>query len=345
MYENLSSSDAERLRILTEIRQRNNDVAWMLCDYLNNNPRMITKELMAMANSGASLPEETVYLALLTVFCGLDTDNNERDKQLANDYFCEAIHKLNPDSYTENPYYRNLKIPEIQFGNWKLTYQKYEPYEAFIYQDLITESDFKEYPRIGFFDKEFHFPSVMENENEWMSIKPSELETSQAAIDIIEGKVVTFGIGLGYFTYMATLKQSVQSITVVEHDKAVIELFKRYILPQFQHREKVNIVFADAFKYAKKEMPMENFDYAFVDTWHDVSDGLNMYLKMKKIERLSSRTKFIYWVERSLLSGLRWQIFDRIIENVHSYDDAVRCLSYPSLQKFAATKLSASIQF
>ena len=90
---------------------------------------------------------------------------------------------------------------------------------------------------------------------------------------------------------------------------------------------------------------MENFDYAFVDTWHDVSDGLNMYLKMKKIERLSSRTKFIYWVERSLLSGLRWQIFDRIIENVHSYDDAVRCLSYPSLQKFAATKLSASIQF
>ena len=243
MCRNLSPDDIEKVRVLTEIRQRNNDVSWMLCDYLNNNPCFITKDLMESFNSGGVLPEETVYFAMVTGLCGLDTENNDRDRQLANDYFRLAVKKLKAKSYIENPYYRNILIPEVKFGDWELKYEKYRPYEAFIYNDLMVEMDFKEIPRIGFFNEEFRFPAVMENDHEWMAIKPNEIETMQTAIDVIKGKVVTFGLGLGYFTYMASLKERVQSITVVEQNNEVIQLFERYLLPQFQYKEKVEIIF------------------------------------------------------------------------------------------------------
>lgn len=34
-------------------------------------------------------------------------------------------------------------------------------------------------------------------------------------------------------------------------------------------------------KIAEKHMADENYDYAFVDLWHNASGGLDMYLKMK----------------------------------------------------------------
>jgi len=332
MYQNLRPDDVEKVRKLTETRQRNNDISWMLCDYLNNNPCFITKELMQRISNGVALSEETVYFALLSGLCGLDTENNERDKQLANDYLRRAVKKLDTKLYLENPYYQNIRIPEVKSGDWKLKYEKYNPYEAFIYNDLIVDPDFKEIPCVGFFNEEFRFPVVMEHDHEWMAIKPNEIETMQPAIDIVEGKVVTFGLGLGYFAYMASLKEKVQSITVVERDNEFIQLFKRYILPQFQHQEKMEIISFDAFEYAEKQMPDNHFDYAFVDLWHDTSDGLDLYLKMKKMEHFSDQTKFFYWIEESLLSGFRWQIFDWVIHNARSYHEIVKCLSKPFLQ-------------
>jgi len=315
----------------------------MLCDYLNNNPCLITKELMDSVTNDGGLPEETVYFALLVGFCGLDTEKEERDRQLANDYFRKAIKKLDPQPYIQNAYYQNIRIPKVRFGNWELSYEKYEAYEAFIYNDLLVETDFKEIPRIGFFNDEFRFPAVMENSLEWMAIKPNEIETMQPVIDSVEGKVVTFGLGLGYFTYMVSLKQNVQNITVVERDDAVIQLFERYILPQFQHKEKVRIVSAHAFEYVAKQMPDMNFNYAFVDLWHDVSDGLGLYLKMRKMEYLCRQTRFLYWIEESLLSGFRWQLFDWITKNARSYDEIVKCLRTPFLKKLATIKTRFNI--
>ena len=57
----------------------------------------------------------------------------------------------------------------------------------------------------------------------------------------------------------------------------------------------------DAFEYAKKCMTNGNFDYAFMDLWHDASDGVELYLKMKKLKRFSPDRKYLYWIENSLL--------------------------------------------
>ena len=85
-------------------------------------------------------------------------------------------------------------------------------------------------------------------------------------------------------------------------------------MPQFPNADKIEIVEADAFLYMQKEMPRGKFDYVFADLWHDASDGLEMYRKLKKYEVLSPQTAFDYWIEPSLLSLLRHIIYRRITD-------------------------------
>ena len=70
----------------------------------------------------------------------------------------------------------------------------------------------------------------------------------------------------------------------------------------------------EAYLVLKKEMPRGKFDYVFADLWHDASDGLEMYRKLKKYEILAPSTEFDYWIEPSLLSLLRHIVYRRITD-------------------------------
>ena len=339
MNSKMSAADRAKVEELIRIRQRNNDYAWMLCDYLDQNPRLITRELMEESNPGGLLPDEAIYTALLTGFCCLNPEENPDDRILLNDYFRQSVVKLDAKTYAEDPYYKNIRIPNARFGRWELKYEHYKAYEAFVCDEMILKPDFREIQRIGFFDSDFSYPAVMEDGHEWMAIKPNETATITFAVNAAHGRVATFGLGMGYYPYLVHLKPDVENITIIERSADVIELFKTHILPQFDHPEKVRIVQADAFEYAAKQMPAERFDYAFADTWRDVSDGLPMYLRMKKLERLNPATEFSYWVEESLLSGYRWQMFDTVIDNAKTYDEVCQCLSDEGLRRFAAIEL------
>ncbi|MFA6702880.1 MAG: hypothetical protein WCR12_08780 [Dysgonamonadaceae bacterium] len=331
-----SEVDRQKLQELIKIRKRNNDFSWLIVDYLNNTPRLITKELMEQVDEEGILSEDVLYSALLSGFLDLDAENNEDDSVLETDYLHYCVKKLDTSIYLKNLYYQHIKIPETSFGKWKLTHDNYDPYEAFVYKDIVLTSEYQEIPQVGFFDELFEFPVVMENGHEWMAIKPNEIETMQPVINQVSGRVLTFGLGMGYFPYMVSLKENVTNITIVEKDKEVIRLFREIILPQFQHKEKVEIINADAFDFALKKLPHMAFNHAFVDLWHDVSDGLELYLKMKKLENLSKETNFHYWIEDSLLSGLRWQLFDMISTTSASFNEIVQRLSNNFLQDLAA---------
>ncbi len=51
----------------------------------------------------------------------------------------------------------------------------------------------------------------------------------------------------------------------LKKNEQMIQLFKSYILPQFNHPEKVRIIQADAFGYAEKHMSKEEYDVVFTD--------------------------------------------------------------------------------
>ena len=99
---------------------------------------------------------------------------------------------------------------------------------------------------------------------------------------------------------MAAIKPTVESVTVVERSRNVIELFEKFILPQFADPSKVKIVESDAFDFAENEMQKGAYDSVFVDIWHDPSDGCELYLRMKEYEHLLPNADFVYWVEETL---------------------------------------------
>ena len=270
--------------------------------YLERFPELITEEMVNALTEDGYLTKEEAIVAIISEAFGIDIDRGQDDREIIRSYLTPSVRMLDSKRYTENPYYKNIKISNIKEGRWEYREESYPAYRAVIANDMMLFDGWREVPPLGFFPEEFRFPAVLEDDNEWMTLTPVDLDTSDEAIDAARGKVVTFGLGLGYYAYMCQRKPEVESITVVERSPEVIKLFLKYILPQFEHPEKVRIIEADAFDYAENAMPKEGYDLAFVDTWRDASDGYPMYERMKPFERLSPSTKFMYWIERFLIS-------------------------------------------
>lgn len=288
---------------MATIREDNDKVFHLLGNYLNYCPDFITeKEIKEMVSTGVSY--EYAFSIILATYFELDIISNPADKEFFNHYFTKMIHHLHVTDYMSDPYYKNIKIPTAKIGKSELKYEKFKPFEGFVYKDVLVTKEGRQIPQIGFFDEEFCFPAILENGRIWMTITPNEIETMKEPIQKAAGRVLTYGLGLGYFAYMVSEKEQVESVTVIEKNKDVIQLFNKFILPQFRHREKIHIIHEDAFAYAKKEMGKENYDFVFTDLWHDVSDGLDMYLKMKQYEKYCPHTEFSYWIEKTILCYL-----------------------------------------
>ncbi|WP_240507973.1 hypothetical protein [Virgibacillus indicus] len=285
------------------IKEDNYKVFALLSNYLNHAPDFIDEEeIDDLIQTGVS--HEYAFGVILAAAFGLDIVDKADEKEFFYNYFNKMIHKLDANDYYNNPYYKNIKIPAINIGNSELKYEKYKPFEGFVCNDIIQTKAGRQIPQIGFFDAEFKFPAILENDRIWMTITPNEIETMREPVDKAFGSVLTFGLGLGYYVYMVSEKDNVEGITVVESNEDVIDLFKKYILPQFKNAHKIKIIKADAFEYAQKHMAKGKYDFAFTDLWHDVSDGIDMYLKMKTYEKRSPDTVFTYWIEKSILCYL-----------------------------------------
>ncbi|MCM3584595.1 hypothetical protein M3182_02410 [Mesobacillus maritimus] len=291
------------MEVDVKVKEDNYKVFALMSNYLNNAPDYIEGEdIDALVQYGVS-PEYAFAVTLVAAF-GLDIVDRAEDKDLFEIYFKNMFHKLDVTEYELNSYYQNIKIPTVKIGKSDLKYEKYKPFEAFVCEDIIKMKDGRQIPQIGFFEKEFSYPAVLEDGRIWMTITPNEIETMKEAVYDASGRVLTYGLGLGYYAFMVSEKTNVESITVVEKNKDVIHLFNKYILPQFKQRHKVKIIQADAFEYAQNQMAKAQYDFVFTDLWHDVSDGIDMYLKMKELEQNSPHTKFKYWIERSILCYL-----------------------------------------
>jgi hypothetical protein len=222
-------------------------------------------------------------------------------------------------------------------GDWELRTQQYRPYEGFIWREAPVEPDFREIPQIGFFKKPYAFPSVLEKGVEWMAVKPNEQETMRAPLAAAHGRVVTLGLGMGYFAFHACEKDTVTSVTVLERSESVIRLFREWILPQFPHGEKLRILQGDAFALLPQVLA-EGADFVFADLWHDVSDGFGLYLRLRRLEEtLDVARPWAYWIERSLLAQLRPMVLDALLRRPpEHYEQAVRALQDEALRQTAA---------
>lgn len=284
-----------------EVSELNLQALELMSGYLTQHPRFITaRDVEEVAACGVAREEAVVQL--LCAACGLDA-RRPLDRRMIEQFVRPSLARLEPEPLLQNPYMRCIRFPQAVQGRWEMTRMAYEPYELFVRDDLLCLPDGREIPRLGYFDRRFAYPAVLEGGREWMTVTPNEVATMAPALSQVRGRVAVMGLGLGYFAFMASEKNDVRAVTVVERDADVIALFERHLLPQFAHREKVRLVRADAFDLA--QAGLDGFDCAFVDLWHDVSDGAPMYLRMKALEARSPGVRFFYWIETSIRCFLR----------------------------------------
>ena len=322
-----------KLDRLRKTIERNFRVTRLYAAYLNDFPEAIDKDIIDELCADGEIEKEDAIAALLSEFFGLDTDESEEDRFIFRNYVRPCIRILDGSKYRNDPYYKTVKIPGVTDGKWELRREAYEPYRAVICDELEIKDDLTEIPHLGFFTERFEFPAVLEGGNEWMTLTPVDMDTCEDAIKAARGKVVTFGLGLGYYAYMAALKDEVESVTVIEKSPDVIKLFDRYIFPYFPKKDKVRVINADAFEYARNIMPSEDYDYAFVDIWRDGSDGAVAYEKMKPLEALSPKTEFSYWIKNFIVSRIRALRYGEILDADErgeldmSYDEILKKLT------------------
>lgn len=279
----------------------NEQLLSLLSNYLNHYSDFIKEEVVHEIMQDCSVSSQYAFAVLLAAAFELDMENSKEDSVLFHEYLIPMLEELDTVEYKNNEYYKNILFPNKLHGNWEFRYESYKPYEAFVYNDFEQMTDGRLLPKIGYFPHKFVYPAILENDRIWMTITPNEIETMKEPIEEAFGNVLTFGMGLGYFPYMISLKSSVKSITIVERSYDVIDLFRTHILPQFKDPSIVTIIQSDAFDYASANFGGKDYDYIYTDLWHDVSDGIDLYLKMKEYEYLSPKSKFSYWIERSIL--------------------------------------------
>ena len=243
------------------------------------------------------LASDEAYLALLAARCGLDAAKPE-DARLYRGYFPKMIRRHDPAAYEADAYFRAVKPTIGATTGVDLVYERIEPMELFVADDFIRDEAGRILPQLGWFDRPFDFPAIREDGLVWMTVTPNEINTIQPAVRESHGKVLTYGLGLGYYAFHCLLKEDVTSVTVVEKNPAVIEIFTKHLLPFFPRREALTIIEADAFDYAANTMPGEGYDTVFTDLWHDVADGIPLYQRMKSLEAPGPR--YLYWIEKTL---------------------------------------------
>lgn len=331
------ASDLNSFHEIEKVRDANFRLLHLFSLYLNERPEFISAEMVREVAEVGGFGEEEAFLLLFSEACGVHPLDDEGDADFFRDFFAPSVRRLDPARYRSDPYYQNIRFPDVKDGEWELRNDCFKAFRPFIRDDVHPDEKLRELPPLSYFTENFSYPVVLENGREWMLVTPNEIETIRPAVKAARGKVVTFGLGLGYFPYIASEKGNVEKVVIVEKDPAVIRLFRQYILPQFAHPERIELICKDAFAYLDKDMKPGDFDFAYADIWHDAGDGVPLYLRFNKYEERFPETEFQYWIEETMLSYLRWYDFEHMPEGVR---DPYRWLSNENTRK-RARKLTA----
>ena len=312
----LSESELKKCQKLLDVKESNISAAEIYIDYLNNHYNDIKKSDIELLSKKYPL-NQSFYKAFLKK---LSISENDPEYVLINkDCQIEKMEKLSQEEYLNDAFYKTIKDINIKENDWQFLTLKYLPYEGFVYDELIIDKTYyAEHTPIGFFDKEFPYLALLQGERIWMSVIPHEINTMKKAINKAHGHVLVLGLGLGYYLFNIVSKKDVISIDVVEKDKTIIDLFNKYLLNKFPYYEKINIIHDDGVEYLKKR---RQYDYCFVDIYHNVGDGEMLYLKVKDKEIIQKDTTFSYWIEESILAMIRRQTLTVFEECLDGYSD------------------------
>lgn len=261
--------------------------------------------------------------------------NDEYTLTKLNDYEVSNIKELDIKDYINDRYYLDIKPKEVKIkmndNSYHLYYKYYKPFNYFLYDEIkVKDKDYKEINSLGYFNTPFKYLVLDKNDETWMSIIPHEINTMKEDISKIKGNIVVYGLGLGYFIYLASLKEDINKIIVIEKDIEIINIFNKYLLPLFNNKSKDKIIILNDEAFSFNETKLVNnkyiannilINYCYIDIYHNPLDALSSYIRFIRNESKNSNITYLYWIEDSIICYIRRIIISIFEEALSSYDD------------------------
>ena len=121
------------------------------------------------------------------------------------------VSKQNKELFLKNKYLQNIKFEELKDDKIEVKNVKFYKNQLFFTDEYIIDG-IDEVANIGYFDEDVYFPVLYEDNEPWMSIVPSEINTMNTDINKMYGNVLILGCGLGYIAYMLSQKENIKKI-------------------------------------------------------------------------------------------------------------------------------------
>ncbi len=225
---------------------------------------------------------------------------------------------LSTQAYIKNPYTTNIRFDDLSQTAFKYTQETIEAHTLFSVSSIIDDEnrELNDWMMLRAMDEPYQATFLWQDDEVWMLDAPSEMNTIEPYARKAKGKVLTFGLGIGFYVYMALLNEDVESVTVVEHSKEVIHLFNTVLRLQFPSNKEITIIQGDAFDYFN-EQTLNQYDSVFVDIWQSNDDGLILIEKLLE-QYFPPYEKVDFWIESScmeIMHALVFMVLKGILEN------------------------------
>lgn len=221
------------------------------------------------------------------------------------------IERLKKEEIMSNLYLANIKVPKVESDNFQIANRR------IIRSGQITKYKSKSRDletmrqKNSYFvcDYPLRFPGLIEGKSNtcWMTVEPFEIETFKPLVEEATGNILLIGCGLGYAAYMLSEKEDVNSVTIIDYNQEVLDLFHEHILPQFKNKEKIHTIQGDGLEYLK-QADLSIYDHVNVDVWYDTVDMIYPYLRCIEVEKENPTVKFSYWLEDELKEAIQKSI-------------------------------------
>ena len=112
--------DREKFKRLEKTFELNFRLTRLYANYLEHYNEIINADMMNALCGDGSIDERDGFAAILCQIFGLDIDGSSDERTLIREYITPSVRVMDPERYTNNPYYKNIKIPEVKKGKWEL---------------------------------------------------------------------------------------------------------------------------------------------------------------------------------------------------------------------------------
>lgn len=225
---------------------------------------------------------------------------------------------LSTQEYIRNPYTSHIRFDDLSQTAFKYTQETIQAHELFSVSSILEDEnrELNDWMRLRAMDEPYQATFLWQDDEVWMLDAPSEMNTIEPNAKKAKGKVLTFGLGIGFYVYMALLNDDVESVTIVERSPEVIQLFNTVLRPQFPQSKEIKIIQGDAFDYFNEDT-LNRYDSVFVDIWQSNEDGLEMIERLLE-QYLPPFEQVDFWIESScmeIMHALIFLVLKGILEN------------------------------